>query len=32
MVGVIAASTTICVVAVFVEWWWPGVAGPFTGY
>ena len=32
MIGLVAVSTTICVFAVLVEWWWPGVAGPFTGY
>jgi len=32
MVASVAAGTTICVAAVVVEWWWPGVAGRFTGY
>lgn len=32
MVAAATAGTTICVAAVTVEWWWPGVAGRFTGY
>jgi hypothetical protein len=32
MVATVAVGTTVCVVAVVVEWWWPGVAGRFTGY
>jgi len=32
MMGVVALGTTVCVFAVLVQWWWPGVAGPFTGY
>jgi hypothetical protein len=32
MVAAVAAGTMVCVVAVVVEWWWPGVAGRFTGY
>ena len=32
MVATVALGTTICVAAVVVEWWWPGVAGRFTGY
>ena len=32
MVLGVGMGTTICVAAVLVEWWWPGVAGPFTGY
>jgi Predicted membrane protein (DUF2142) len=34
-VGAIAMSASaavVCVLAVIVEWWWPGVAGRFTGY
>lgn len=32
MVAAVAVGTTVCVAAVVVEWWWPGVAGRFTGY
>lgn len=32
MVAAVAISVTVCVGAVVVEWWWPGVAGRFTGY
>jgi hypothetical protein len=32
MMGVVAVGTTVCVFAVLLQWWWPGVAGPFTGY
>lgn len=32
MVGAMGVAITVCVVAVLVQWWWPGVAGPFTGY
>jgi hypothetical protein len=32
MVTIVAVGTTICVAAVVLEWWWPGVAGRFTGY
>jgi hypothetical protein len=32
MVAGVAVGTTVCVAAVVVEWWWPGVAGRFTGY
>lgn len=32
MVASVAVGTAVCVAAVVVEWWWPGVAGRFTGY
>lgn len=32
MISGVGIGTTACVVAVLVQWWWPGVAGPFTGY
>lgn len=32
MVALSASATVVCVVAVMVEWWWPGAAGRFTGY
>jgi hypothetical protein len=32
MVASVSVGATICLAAVGVEWWWPGVAGQFTGY
>lgn len=32
MVLGVGMGSAICVAAVLVQWWWPGVAGPFTGY